>query len=76
MRWKWREGAKSPVLLNKVRQFRVTDDAKCNFDKVIEEWIQQGWLQPSKGEHEGIIPLMGINKDKVRPVMDYRELNE
>jgi hypothetical protein len=36
-------------------------------------------LQPFAGEPEGVIPLMAVvqaNKNKVRPVMDYRELNQ
>ena len=49
----------------------------------IMAWIQNGWLIPypesDLGPPKGLIPLMAIlqeSKQKVRPVMDYRELNE
>lgn len=45
----------------------------------MEEWPRVGWLQPYDGEFDGFIPLMAViqhNKDKVRPVLDYRELNQ
>ena len=49
----------------------------------MQAWIQNGWLIPypesELGPPKGLIPLMAIlqeNKQKVRPVLDYRELNE
>ncbi len=49
----------------------------------MKAWIQNGWLIPypesQLGPPKGLIPLMAIlqeSKQKVRPVMDYRELNE
>ena len=44
----------------------------------LERWISKSWLQRLNGSVEGIIPLPAVfqlTKDKVRPVMDYRELN-
>ncbi|KAG1712190.1 hypothetical protein GQR58_002379 [Nymphon striatum] len=38
-----------------------------------------GWLREWRGPIEGFIPLLAVfqpSKDKVRPVMDYRELND
>ena len=47
------------------------------------KWVTNGWLVPfDERVHEpykSTIPLMAVvqpNKDKVRPVMDFRELNE
>ena len=49
----------------------------------MQAWIQNGWLIPypesELGPPKGLIPLMAIlqeSKQKVRPVMDSRELNE
>jgi transposase InsO family protein len=44
----------------------------------LESWISKGWLRRWDGPVEGIVPLLAVfqpTKDKVRPVMDYRELN-
>ncbi|XP_043245437.1 uncharacterized protein LOC122393477 [Amphibalanus amphitrite] len=53
------------------------------FDAELRLWIEEGWLRPyNEQEHgpvRGLIPLMAVTqeaKDKVRPVLDYRELNE
>ena len=58
----------------------MTPETKAQFDKEVESWIAKGWLKPYEGDaDDGIIPLMAVvqaNKNKVRPVMDFRELNE
>ena len=44
----------------------------------LESWISKGWLKRWDGPDKGVIPLLAVfqpTKDKVRPVMDYRELN-
>ena len=48
----------------------------------LSEWVSNGWLVPYDeqrlGPPRGLIPLMAVrqrNKDKVRPVLDYREIN-
>ena len=55
-------------------------ETKAHFDEDVESWIAKGWLRPyERVAGEGIIPLMAVvqaNKNKVRPVMDFRELNE
>ena len=45
----------------------------------MKEWRKQGWLKQFEGKCICIIPLIAVvqqNKSKVRPVMDYRELNQ
>ena len=45
----------------------------------LESWISKGWLRRWDGPVDGIIPLLAVvqpTKNKVRPVMDYRELND
>ena len=53
-----------------------------SYEAEIEEWIKNGWLEPyddeKLGPAKGLISLLAIvqqNNDKVRPVMDFRELN-
>ena len=53
-----------------------------SYEAEIEEWITNGWLEPyddeKLGPAKGLSPLMAIvqqNKNKVRPVMDFRQLN-
>ena len=45
----------------------------------LESWIFKGWLKWWDGPVTGVIPLLAVfqpTKDKVRPVMDYCELND
>ena len=79
--WKWEKG--EPELTNTCHGYAVSDDCKDQFEEEVDQWIHDGWLEPydSKihGPTTGVIPLMAVkqpNKSrKVRPVMDYRELN-
>jgi len=76
-KWKWRDGVE-PRLKNSVAQYKVGSQYLGRYEAEVEEWIKKGWLESYSEDHNGIIPLMAvvqINKDKVRPVMDYRELN-
>lgn len=80
VRWKWREG--EPQLKNQCGGYAVKDEDREAFDTEVEQWIEKGWLQPHDvyrhGPVAGVIPLMAVvqlNKKKVRPVLDYRELN-
>mgnify|MGYP003536646398 FL=1 len=78
--WNWKSDSTHPLELgNKVSQYKVPANVKPEFDAEVTEWIQKGWLRPFEGECRGIIPLMAViqhNKNKVRPVLDYRELNQ
>ena len=63
-------------------QYAVPAEARQEYENELETWIQNGWLVPYDetvlGKPRGLIPLMAIeqdNKSKVRPVLDYRELN-
>ena len=49
------------------------------FNEKVEDWIAQGWLRPCVQPAHGVIPFLVVvqfNKDMVRPVMDFRELNK
>jgi hypothetical protein len=79
VKWSWKLDGKSPALKNGVAQYSVADDARTAFDEEVRDWIKCGWLQPFEGHYDGLVPLMAVvqcNKGKVRPVMDYRELNQ
>ena len=68
-----------PTLTNKIPNYHISEDVKSEYAMEISEWIAQGWLKPFEGRCNGIIPLMAVtqrNKLKIRPVMDYRELNQ
>ncbi|XP_076049741.1 uncharacterized protein LOC143030477 [Oratosquilla oratoria] len=71
-----------PVLKNKVdcyaRTFR--EGVREGLDLKVERWIEEGilssWEEPVEG---GILPLMAVvqpTKSKIRPVLDFRELNQ
>ena len=80
--WKWSDDIEPDALRNRVTEYAIPTAARSSYEEEIQEWIANGWLEPyddNKMEPpKGLIPLMAIvqqNKDKVRPVMDFRELN-
>lgn len=51
---------------------------KEEFDREVERWIDEGILVPWEGVEEGVLPLMAViqpTKNKIRPVLDFRDLN-
>ena len=80
--WKWAGDSEPDPLRNIVTEYAVASSAQAEYESEIEEWITNGWLKPyderKYGPAKGLIPLMAVvqqNKAKVRPVMDFRELN-
>ena len=80
--WKWAGDSEPDALRNTVAEYAVASSAQAEYESEIEEWITNGWLKPyddrKYGPAKGLIPLMAViqqNKSKVRPVMDFRELN-
>ena len=68
------------MLQNRVKFYKNSLESKKNseFEEEVERWIEDGILIPWKGEGKGVLPLMVVfqaTKKKVRPVLDYRELN-
>ena len=56
--------------------------ARDAYENKILQWQRNGWLLPYSeeelGPFKGLIPLMAVvqeQKQKVRPVLNYRELN-
>jgi len=80
VRYKWNENGE-PVLKNRVSEYKTgLDDGKRNqYETEVERWIEEGILVPWKGEEGGLLPLMAVEqatKNKIRPVLDFRELNQ
>ena len=76
--WKWK--SEPPKLRNTCANYGIKAELRGGFDAEITEWIANGWLQSyDEADNDGILPLMAIdqaNKGKIRPVLDYRELNK
>ncbi|KAG1682245.1 eIF-2-alpha kinase GCN2 [Nymphon striatum] len=78
--WRWsRELPKT--LQTRIGEYKCTQapHVRERYNAEIQRWISKGWLKEWHGPIEGIIPLLAVfqpSKDKVRPVMDYRELND
>ena len=71
-----------PQLFNTVAEYKVPREARQEYENELVQWIADGWLVPYNenlhGPVRGTIPLMAVvqqNKQKVRPVLDFRELN-
>lgn len=76
VRWFYFE---EPKLNNRVSQYKVPEEIEEEYCKELDGWIKDGWLRRYDGDFKGVIPLMAVvqkNKSKVRPVMDFRQLNE
>ena len=76
--WKWTHS--EPSLRNRVACYKVPADHQEAFDKEVEAWIEEGILQPVPQDEPvtSVLPLMAVvqpNKRKVRPVLDFRQLN-
>ncbi|XP_037082439.1 uncharacterized protein LOC119103095 [Pollicipes pollicipes] len=78
----WTDGTGPECLRNLVAEYPVSVDARQAYDAEIDAWINKGWLMPYDkqvdGPPHGLVPLMAVrqaNQDKVRPLLDYRELN-
>ena len=71
-----------PELRNKVACYEnsLQGSAREEFEREVDRWIDEGILMPWKEEvTSGILPLMAViqpTKNKVRPVLDFRELND
>ena len=77
VRWHWR-GGQEPELKARIPCFNkgLTGQTKEAFDREVEKWIEEGVLLPAD-EEGGNLTLMAveqINKNKVRPVFDFRDL--
>lgn len=79
VKWKWKSGS-PPMLHNNVEVYDrgMSENTREPFEAEVVRWIEEGILIPWEGEVKGILPLMAVvqpTKGKVRPVLDFRELN-
>ena len=70
-------------LYNRVPEYTIPARAHAEYEKELQNWIDNGWLAPyledKLGPTNGLISLMAViqqSKQKVRPVLDYQELND
>ncbi|KRZ93282.1 hypothetical protein T08_7336 [Trichinella sp. T8] len=80
--WKWSDAGEPGVLRNTVEEYPPANVARGAYEDELRKWIKDGWLVPydesEYGPPKGLLPLMAViqrSKKKVRPVMDFRELN-
>ena len=77
VKWKWKS---EPVGLGGyVPNYKVKEGIREEFEEKVGQWIRNGWLKPYTGPVKAVIPLMAVEqpcKKKVRPVLDFRKLNE
>ncbi|XP_067933713.1 uncharacterized protein [Watersipora subatra] len=81
VKWKWKDD--ELILQNNCSEYKINDDDRKKFDEEVQRWIDDEWLElydnTVHGHVEGIIPLMAAKQpnkpNKIRPVMDYCELN-
>ena len=70
------------ILTNKVSCYErdLSGRKKEEFEREVDRWVEEGILMPwGERVESGILPLMAVEqqtKGKVRPVLDFRELNE
>ena len=72
----WKENP--PVLTNQVAQYAINDNDRDAYNAEVAQWVKEGWLMPCDRPKNGIIPMLAIwqeAKNKVQPVLDFRELN-
>ena len=71
-----------PILTNKVSWYErdLSGRKKEEFEREVDRWVEEGILMPWGERMESeILPLMAVEqqtKGKVRPVLDFHELNE
>ena len=80
VQYKWVQG-REPRLTGAVSEYKakLTPQDMEKYDREVERWIEEGILQEWPHEVGGVLPLMAVvqeTKHKVRPVLDFRELNQ
>ena len=79
----WSSDQPSEKLYNRVPEYTISARAHAEYEKELQNWIDNGWLVPYPEDKleplKGLIPLMAViqqSKQKIRPVRDYQELND
>lgn len=65
-KYNWIEGVEPVTIPNRISQYNVPDDAKQDFDREIELWIENEWLVPYNEQRYGparcLLPLMAVRE--------------
>ena len=77
---KWKCKGEPSVLQNRLKFYKNSLESEkiSEFEEEVERWIADSILLPWKGEGKSVLPLMAVfqaTKKKVRPVLNYCELN-
>ena len=77
--WRWSDKS-TEGLQTRLSEYKCTQalHVREHYCAELESWISKGWLKRWDEPGKGSIPLLAVfqpTKDKVRPVMDYHELN-
>jgi len=73
------EGGQAPPVHNSVASYSSAWCHEEEIDAELNDWKKNGWLVECESFRQPTLPLMAVmqvSKDKIRPVLDYRELNE
>lgn len=76
--WKWIGNAPSKCL-SSVSCYNIPHSDREEFDAELQIWVNEGFLQDAGQATGSVVPLMAVRqetKGKVRPVLDFRKLNE
>ena len=64
---------------SRIAEYAINPKLRGAYEDEVRSWIAEGWLVPRDSEESGgLLPMMAVeqsNKGKVRPVIDFRELN-
>ena len=70
---------RAPPVRNSVSEYESARAHELEVDAELEDWKAKGWMVECERHRQPTLPLMAVfqeAKAKVRPVLDYRELNE
>ena len=75
--WKCSGDQPPEKLYNRVPEYTIPARARADYEKELQNWIDNGWLVPYPADKlMAVIQQSKPSKQKVRPVFDYRELND
>ena len=68
-----------PEMINNVAGYPMNPDVRKKFEIEVNDWIREGILIKKQSHVGGILPLFPVvqlNKGKVRPVLNFKNVNE
>ena len=74
--WDHKIDLKPGFKLTKGKTYHLTQEEDLELQKFIKEQLDKGYIQPSESEQTASFFFVGKKDGKLRPVQDYRNLNE